>query len=135
MRYSKEFKEKFIEQLKIYMNNVSRTCEALKVPRQTFEFWKRHDKKFMEMLQESEARQVDYVESKLMSQIEKGNIKAIKYFLSTRGRKYGWGPENSQNISITNENDFSGKPMIIFSSTADGEKAQQGEEDVEGDES
>ena len=114
MRYSKEFKENFIEQLKLYMNNVSRTCEALKVPRQTFEFWKRHDKKFMEMLQESEARQVDYVESKLMSQIEKGNIRAIKYFLSTRGRKYGWGPENSQNISITTENDFSGKPMIVF---------------------
>lgn len=114
MRYSKEFKEKFIEQLKIYMNNVSRTCEAMKVPRPTFEFWKRHDKKFMEMLQESEARQVDYVESKLMSQIEKGNIRAIKYFLSTRGRKYGWGPENSQNISITTENDFSGKPMIVF---------------------
>ena len=114
MRYSKEFKEKFIEQLKIYMNNVSRTCEAMKVPRPTFEFWKRHDKKFMEMLQESEARQVDYVESKLMSQIEKGNIRAIKYFLSTRGRKYGWGPENSQNISITTENDFTGKPMIVF---------------------
>ena len=114
MRYSKEFKEKFIEQLKIYMNNVSRTCEAMKVPRPTFEFWKRHDKKFMEMLQDSEARQVDYVESKLMSQIEKGNIRAIKYFLSTRGRKYGWGPENSQNISITTENDFTGKPMIVF---------------------
>ena len=114
MRYSKEFKEKFIEQLKIYMNNVSRTCEAMKVPRPTFEFWKRHDKKFIEMLQESEARQVDYVESKLMSQIEKGNIRAIKYFLSTRGRKYGWGPENSQNISITTENDFTGKPMIVF---------------------
>lgn len=114
MRYSKEFKEKFIEQLKIYMNNVSRTCEAMKVPRPTFEFWKRHDKKFIEMLQESEARQVDYVESKLMAQIEKGNIRAIKYFLSTRGRKYGWGPENSQNISITTENDFTGKPMIVF---------------------
>lgn len=114
MRYSKEFKEKFIEQLKIYMNNVSRTCEAMKVPRPTFEFWKRHDKKFIEMLQESEARQVDYVESKLMSQIEKGNIRAIKYFLSTRGRKYGWGPENSQNINITTENDFTGKPMIVF---------------------
>ena len=114
MRYSKEFKEKFIEQLKIYMNNVSRTCEAMKVPRPTFEFWKRHDKKFMEMLQESEARQVDYVESKLMSQIEKGNIRAIKYFLSTKGRKYGWGPENSQNISITTDNDFTGKPMIVF---------------------
>lgn len=114
MRYSKEFKEKFIEQLKIYMNNVSRTCEAMKVPRPTFEFWKRHDKKFIEMLQESEARQVDYVESKLMSQIEKGNIRAIKYFLSTRGRKYGWGPENSQNISITTENDFTGKPLIVF---------------------
>lgn len=125
MRYSKEFKEKFIEQLKIYMNNVSRTCEALKVPRQTFEFWKRHDKKFMEMLQESEARQVDYVESKLMSQIEKGNIRAIKYFLSTRGRKYGWGPENSQNISITAENDFTGKPMIVFTKSDNENEEEQ----------
>lgn len=114
MRYSKEFKEKFIEQLKIYKHNVSRTCDAMKVPRPTFEYWKRHDKKFIEMLQESEARQVDYVESKLMSLIEKGNIRAIKYYLSTRGRKYGWGPENSQNISITTENDFTGKPMIVF---------------------
>ena len=125
MRYSKEFKEKFIEQLKIYMNNVSRTCEALKVPRQTFEFWKRHDKKFMETLQESEARQVDYVESKLMAQIEKGNIRAIKYFLSTRGRKYGWGPENSQNISITTENDFSGKPMIVFTKSDNENEEEQ----------
>lgn len=125
MRYSKEFKEKFIEQLKIYMNNVSRTCEALKVPRQTFEFWKRHDKKFMEMLQESEARQVDYVESKLMSQIEKGNIRAIKYFLSTRGRKYGWGPESSQNISITTENDFTGKPMIVFTKSDNENEEEQ----------
>lgn len=125
MRYSKEFKEKFIEQLKIYMNNVSRTCEAMKVPRPTFEFWKRHDKKFMEMLQESEARQVDYVESKLMSQIEKGNIRAIKYFLSTRGRKYGWGPENSQNISITTENDFTGKPMIVFTKSDNENEEEQ----------
>lgn len=125
MRYSKEFKEKFIEQLKIYMNNVSRTCEAMKVPRPTFEFWKRHDKKFIEMLQESEARQVDYVESKLMSQIEKGNIRAIKYFLSTRGRKYGWGPENSQNISITTENDFTGKPMIVFTKSDNENEEEQ----------
>ena len=125
MRYSKEFKEKFIEQLKIYMNNVSRTCEAMKVPRPTFEFWKRHDKKFIEMLQESEARQVDYVESKLMSLIEKGNIRAIKYFLSTRGRKYGWGPENSQNISITTENDFTGKPMIVFTKNDDENEEDQ----------
>lgn len=125
MRYSKEFKEKFIEQLKIYMNNVSRTCEAMKVPRPTFEFWKRHDKKFIEMLQESEARQVDYVESKLMSQIEKGNIRAIKYFLSTRGRKYGWGPENSQNISIMTENDFTGKPMIVFTKSDNENEEEQ----------
>ena len=125
MRYSKEFKEKFIEQLKIYMNNVSRTCEAMKVPRPTFEFWKRHDKKFIEMLQESEARQVDYVESKLMSQIEKGNIRAIKYFLSTRGRKYGWGPESSQNISITTENDFTGKPMIVFTKSDNENEEEQ----------
>ena len=125
MSYSKEFKEKFIEQLKIYMNNVSRTCEAMKVPRPTFEFWKRHDKKFIEMLQESEARQVDYVESKLMSQIEKGNIRAIKYFLSTRGRKYGWGPENSQNISITTENDFTGKPMIVFTKSDNENEEEQ----------
>lgn len=125
MRYSKEFKEKFIEQLKIYMNNVSRTCEAMKVPRPTFEFWKRHDKKFIEMLQESEARQVDYVESKLMSQIEKGNIRAIKYFLSTRGRKYGWGPENSQNISITTDNDFTGKPMIVFTKSDNENEEEQ----------
>ena len=47
----------------------------------------------------------------------------------------GYGPVNNTQVSIGGDSSSTGKPMIIFSSTADEGKAQQGEEDVEGDES
>ncbi len=133
--YSREFKNSVIEALKKEFGNASAVCEKMGIPRSTYEKWSRCDEVFKKQLEEVAAHKDDYVEGKLFENIKKLKEKSIIYYLSTKGKRMGYGPVNNTQVSIGGDSSSTGKPMIIFSSTADGEKAEQGEKDVEGDES
>ena len=134
-QYSREFKNSVIEALKKEFGNASAVCEKMGIPRSTYEKWSRCDEVFKKQLEEVAAHKDDYVEGKLFDNIKKLKERSIIYYLSTKGRRMGYGPVNNTQVSIGGDSSSTGKPMIIFSSTADEGKAQQGEGDVEGDES
>lgn len=133
--YSREFKNSVIEALKKEFGNASVVCEKMGIPRSTYEKWSRCDEVFKKQLEEVAARKDDYVEGKLFENIKKLKERSIIYYLSTKGKRMGYGPVNNTQVSIGGESSSTGKPMIIFSSAADEGKAEQVEEDVEGDES
>ena len=134
-QYSREFKNSVIEALKKEFGNASAVCEKMGIPRSTYEKWSRCDEVFKKQLEEVAAHKDDYVEGKLFDNIKKLKERSIIYYLSTKGRRMGYGPVNNTQVSIGGDSSSTGKPMIIFSSTADEGKAQQGEGDVDGDES
>ena len=133
--YSREFKNSVIEALKNEFGNASVVCEKMGIPRSTYEKWSRCDEVFKKQLEEVAAHKDDYVEGKLFENIKKLKERSIIYYLSTKGKRMGYGPVNNTQVSIGGDSSSTGKPMIIFSSTAGEGKAQQGEGDVEGDES
>ena len=134
-QYSREFKNSVIEALKKEFGNASVVCEEMGIPRSTYEKWSRCDEVFKKQLEEVAVHKDEFVEGKLFDNINKLKERSIIYYLSTKGKRMGYGPVNNTQVSIGGDSSSTGKPMIIFSSTADEGKAQQGEEDVEGDES
>lgn len=134
-QYSREFKNSVIEALKKEFGNASVVCEKMGIPRSTYEKWARCDEVFKKQLEEVAVHKDDFVEGKLFENIKQLKERSIIYYLSTKGKRMGYGPVNNTQVSIGGDSSSTGKPMIIFSSTADEGKAQQGEEDVEGDES
>ena len=134
-QYSREFKNSVIEALKKEFGNASVVCEEMGIPRSTYEKWSRCDEVFKKQLEEVAVHKDEFVEGKLVDNINKLKERSIIYYLSTKGKRMGYGPVNNTQVSIGGDSSSTGKPMIIFSSTADEGKAQQGEEDVEGDES
>ena len=134
-QYSREFKNSVIEALKKEFGNASVVCEKMGIPRSTYEKWSRCDEVFKKQLEEVAVHKDEFVEGKLFDNIKKLKERSIIYDLATKGKRMGYGPVNNTQVSIGGDSSSTGKPMIIFSSTADEGKAQQGEEDVEGDES
>ena len=134
-QYSREFKNIVIEALKKEFGNASVVCEKMGIPRSTYEKWSRCDEVFKKQLEEVAVHKDEFVEGKLFDNIKKLKERSIIYYLSTKGKRMGYGPVNNTQVSIGGDSSSTGKPMIIFSSTADEGKAQQGEGDVEGDES
>ena len=134
-QYSREFKNSVIEALKKEFGNASAVCEKMGIPRSTYEKWSRCDEVFKKQLEEVAVHKDEFVEGKLFDNIKKLKERSIIYYLSTKGKRMGYGPVNNTQVSIGGDSSSTGKPMIIFSSTADEGKAQQGEGDVEGDES
>ena len=134
-QYSREFKNSVIEALKKEFGNASAVCEKMGIPRSTYEKWSRCDEVFKKQLEEVAAHKDDYVEGKLFDNIKKLKERSIIYYLSTKGRRMGYGPVNNTQVSIGGDSSSTGKPMIIFSSTAGEGKAQQGGEGEESDES
>lgn len=134
-QYSREFKNSVIEALKKEFGNASVVCEKMGIPRSTYEKWSRCDEVFKKQLEEVAVHKDEFVEGKLFDNIKKLKERSIIYYLSTKGKRMGYGPVNNTQVSIGGDSSSTGKPMIIFSSTADEGKAQQGEGDVEGDES
>ena len=132
--YSREFKNSVIEALKKEFGNASTVSEKMGIPSSTYELWTRKDEVFKKQLEEVAAHKDDFVEGKLFENIKKLKERSIIYYLSTKGKRMGYGPVNNTQVSIGGDSSSTGKPMIIFSSTADEGKAEQVEEDVEGDE-
>ena len=134
-QYSREFKNSVIEALKKEFGNASVVCEKMGIPRSTYEKWSRCDEVFKKQLEEVAVHKDEFVEGKIVDNGRKRKERTNIYYLSTKGKRMGYGPVNNTQVSIGGDSSSTGKPMIIFSSTADEGKAQQGEEDVEGDES
>lgn len=87
---------------------VSVACKAVGIARNTFYDWRRKDETFRAQVDEINETALDFVESKMFEAINKGDVRMIQFFLTTKGRKRGYAPKvelGNAAISIEISND------------------------------
>ncbi len=70
--------------------NITSTCAALGITRQTFYNRRRNNKALSDKLDDVDESLLDFAESKLMEHISNDNITALLFFLKTKGKKRGY---------------------------------------------
>lgn len=88
--------------------NVGATCIALGIDRKTLFNWRNADEELNEKMSDAEERLIDFSESKLMEQINAGNLTAIIFHLKTKGRSRGYVEQTDVNANV---NTFSLRPL------------------------
>jgi len=85
-------KKAFIETYEKSFGNVTRSCRAVNISRQTYYNWKKNDKDFKNTLDciEPENIFIDFAESKLVDKINTGCTASIIFALKTKGKKRGY---------------------------------------------
>lgn len=79
-----------IEALQKSMGNISHACKQVGITRETHYEWKRTDAVYEAEVRDVVESAIDYVESKLMLQIQRDNYIAIIFYLKTKGKHRGW---------------------------------------------
>ncbi len=74
-------------------------CIMAKVSTATVAKWEREDEKFREELDEIREGTLDFVETKLLKQIEDGNTQATMFYLKTKGKDRGFSEQTTLDIS------------------------------------
>ncbi len=85
-----EKKETFLEELAKGNGIIATACEKAGISRTTYYRWCAADPVFKEKADEVTETQVDFVESKLLQQINEGDTTAIIFYLKTKGKKRGY---------------------------------------------
>lgn len=80
--------------------NVSATCTALGISRQTFYVRKNSDAELREKLEEADESIIDFAESKLVEAVGEGDLTAIIFLLKTKGKKRGYVEKVENDVSI-----------------------------------
>ena len=73
-----------------HRGNVTDVCGAVGVGRTQFYNWKKQDEVFAIAVDNIEDMNIDYVESKLLENIDKNDTIAILFYLKTKGKKRGY---------------------------------------------
>lgn len=76
--------------LKKKAGNVSLTCEAMNMSRDTFYEWKKKSIEFAAAVEEVNESLIDFVESKLMENINNNDNASTIFFLKTKGKQRGY---------------------------------------------
>lgn len=89
--------------------NVSEACRLAKIARSTYYEWSNKSDEFRQKRDDLREAQCDFVESKLMEQIESGNTTAIIFFCKTKMKHRGYVERQETEISgsISNKVDLS----------------------------
>lgn len=80
--------------------NVSSTCLSLGIDRNTFMNWRSKYPELNQALNEVEESLIDFSESKLLEQIQDGNLTAIIFHLKTKGKNRGYVERVENDVSI-----------------------------------
>ena len=80
--------------------NISATCAALGIDRQTFYNRRKANASLDEALRAVEEGLVDFAESKLMQAINGENLTAIIFYLKTKGRNRGYVEKTEVETSV-----------------------------------
>lgn len=102
LQNSDKKKELFLNNFEETFGNIFQTCKITDISRPTFYRWVNEDKDFREKIEsyDSETLKFEFVENKLMSAINKGNITAIIFYLKCKGKEHGY----IEKSEITNKN-------------------------------
>jgi hypothetical protein len=83
-------KQKFLENFKLSLGNISISCEASGISRQTYYNWIKQDTDFANECKDIEERNLDLAEMKLLNAIREGKTAELLFYLKTKGKKRGY---------------------------------------------
>jgi len=83
-------KAAFLQGLTKNMGLVSKTLKDTSISRSEYDYWYAADLAFRADVEEVQARQVDFVESKLFLRINDGDTKAMIFYLANKGARNGY---------------------------------------------
>ncbi len=94
-------KELVLNALDKNLGNITAACKVAQISRVQFYRWLENDPKFKEKYEALDyaERLLDVAEHRLYEEINKGNLRAVIYFLSTKGAKRGWGKPQSIDVN------------------------------------
>ena len=92
-------KTQLIENLRICKGIVANACEVVGVSRGTFYNWCKEDEDFKAQVDEINEATLDFVESKLLENIKKGEVTSIIFYLKTKGRNRGYQEKTEIDIN------------------------------------
>ena len=81
--------ELFLETLERSLGIVSVALQKTETSRDTYENWL-NNKEFKDRIARVTETSIDYVENKLLQQINQGDLSAIQFYLKTKGKKRGY---------------------------------------------
>ena len=98
-------KKMLIESLENSLGIVSTACSKANISRSSFYKWYKEDEEFRKRVDDIDNVKLDFVESKLFTNIDNGKEKSIIFYLQHKGHKRGY--IQRQNINLTsNEEDI-----------------------------
>ena len=83
-------KELFLKALEINLGHISKSCDQVKIHRQTYYNWIEKDQKFKDSCEAVTEGLIDLVESKLFKNINNNDNACIIFFLKTKGKSRGY---------------------------------------------
>lgn len=86
---------------------VTTACKMVDMPRSMHYQWMKEDEEYKNNVEALENIVLDFAESKLHKQVEKGDTTAIIFLLKTKGKKRGYIERVEQVVENT-------KPMVII---------------------
>ena len=84
-------KKKLIAALEKSLGIVTEACEKAELSRTQHYKWYKEDEDYRKAVDDIEGKFIDFAESHLKEQIEKGSTPATIFYLKTRGKKRGYG--------------------------------------------
>ncbi len=86
----KKKKEQFIEAMKNCLGIVTSACQQVNISRTLYYTWRNTDEEFAKAVDEVKDMQIDFVEGKLMTNINNGDVTSIIFYLKTVGKARGY---------------------------------------------
>lgn len=103
-------KKTFLANMSSTLGNITSSCIAAGISRQTYYNWIKEDWEFMQSVEDVFEESIDFAESSLMEQIKNGDTTATIFYLKTKGKSRGY-VEKTQNETIV-KNDMSEKDKL-----------------------
>ena len=88
---TQDSKEIMLEALEVSLGIVTEACEKTGLSRTQHYKWYKEDEEYRKKVQEIDGMFIDFAETHLKEQIEKGSTPATIFYLKTRGKKRGYG--------------------------------------------
>lgn len=96
-----EMKKLFLEALEESRGMITTSAAAVGTTRETIDNWRKADPEFDKAINTIKERQKEWVQGKLMTAIENGNVASILFFLKTQ---CGW--RETQKLEVEQVNDI-----------------------------
>lgn len=88
-----EQKELFLQELYKTLGCALGACRKTGIDRATCERWHQDDAEFAERVRLIAEDALDFVESRMLEEIQSGNARLIQFYLEKKGRSRGYGKE------------------------------------------